>query len=50
MEFPINESSIMLAISGLATTLLVGMLAHFSVASILSKKANAMDEAHYSRD
>ena len=50
MEFPINESSIMLVIAGLATTLLIGMLAHFSVASIMSKKSNAMDEAHYSRD
>jgi hypothetical protein len=50
MEYPINESSIILVIAGLVTTVTIGMLVHFSVASVLSKKANAMDDAHYSRD
>ncbi|HEY7853655.1 MAG TPA: hypothetical protein VIB80_00870 [Aquiluna sp.] len=50
MEYPINESSILLVVAGLATTVLIGMLTHFAVASFFSKRANAMDDAHYSRD
>lgn len=50
MEYPINESSIVLVVAALATTLLVGMLAHFSVMSFFSKRSNAMDDAHYKRD
>ena len=50
MEYPINESSIVLLVAGLATTLLIGMLAHFSITSFFSKRANSMDDAHYTRD
>ena len=50
MEFPINESSVLLVITGVATAGLIGMLAHFSIASFFSKRSNAMDETHYSRD
>ena len=50
MEYPINESSIMLVIAGLTTATLIGMFAHFSVMSFFSKRSNAMDEAHFSRD
>jgi hypothetical protein len=50
MEYPINESSILLVITGFATAVLIGMLAHFAVSSFLSKSSNAMDDAHYSRD
>ena len=50
MEYPINESSILLVIAGIATAGLVGMLAHFSVMSFFSKRSNSMDDAHYTRD
>ncbi len=50
MEYPINESSIMLVIAGLTTAALVCMFAHFAAVSFFSKRANAMDEAHFSRD
>jgi hypothetical protein len=50
MEFPINESSVLLVITGIATAGLIGMLAHFSIVSFFSKRSNAMDETHYSRD
>lgn len=50
MEYPINESSIVLVIAGFVTTLLIGMLAHFSITSFFSKRANTMDDAHYQRD
>lgn len=50
MEYPINESSIVLVAAGLATTLLIGMMAHFSIMSFFSKRANSMDDSHYSRD
>ena len=50
MEFPVNESTIVLVIAGFATTILIGMLAHFAASSVLSKKSNAMDENHYRRD
>jgi hypothetical protein len=50
MEYPINESSILLVITGFATAGLIGMLAHFAITSFFSKRSNAMDDAHYSRD
>ena len=50
MDYPINESSILLVIAGIATAGLVCMLAHFAVMSFFSKRSNSMDDAHYTRD
>ena len=50
MEFPINESSVLLVITGIATAGLIGMLAHFAITSFFSKRSNSMDDAHYTRD
>jgi|GEM_PF-2584100 len=49
MEFPINESTVVLVVAGIVTTILIGMLAHFAASSILSNKSNALDEDHYRR-
>ena len=50
MEYPINESSILIVITGLGVTLLIGMFVHLSIASIFQKSGNSLTEEHYSRD
>lgn len=49
MEFPINESSIMLVVAAIPTTLLIGMMLHFAITGILGKSSNELGAAHFKR-
>jgi hypothetical protein len=50
MEYPINESSILIVITGIGVTALVGMFVHLSITSILQRSSNELNEQHFSRD
>jgi hypothetical protein len=50
MEYPINESSILIIITGVGVTALIGMFVHLAITSILQKSGNSLTKEHYSRD
>jgi hypothetical protein len=49
MEFPINESSVVLVVATIPTTLLIGMMLYFAISGILGKSSKQPDASHFSR-
>lgn len=49
MEFPINESSVMLVVAAIPTTLLIGMMLYFAISGILGKPSKQLEATHSGR-